>query len=180
MMGCGTLKSQVGTCSALAGCVSRLGAASGMRPASHLLSSFWRDGPVFRQLLVSGHKWLPCIPVPELDCQTGGGFQPLHAASNGRAGPSPGILSCCVFLGSCRQRNVLAVPGRFWETELPWCGQIVCQLRPELLEKMALCRCVLLPPRVGARFGVCFFSSCDSRCLESQLGDDGEPLLMLG
>lgn len=168
MMGCSTLKSRVGTCSAVAGCLSRLGAASGMRPASHLLSSFWRDGPVLWQLLVSCHKWLPCIPVSLLDCQTGvsdSGFQPLHAVSDGRAAPSPGILFCCVFLGSCRQRNVLAVSGRLWETALPRCGQIVCQFWLELLEEMALCRWVLLPPRVGAGFGVWFFSAATQDAL---------------
>lgn len=37
---------------------------------------------------------------------------------------APGTSSCGVFLGSCRQRNVLAVPAHLWEMFL-LCGQIV-------------------------------------------------------
>lgn len=42
-----------------------------MRLVLSLLSSFWRDGLVPWQLLLSGHKWLPSTPVSLLDCQMG-------------------------------------------------------------------------------------------------------------
>lgn len=133
MMGCSALKREAGICSVLAVCASMLGTVSAQPFMKRWFGSLTAAG-VWAQVasLYAGilaelsngciGQWFPApFPLPVM------GGQCLHLAS-----------SCCIFLGSSRQRNMQAMPGHLWETGLPQCGQLVWQLQLEPLGKTAL------------------------------------------